>query len=193
MILEGMVTTRNQDGTLNIAPMGPRVDRQITRLTLRPFQTARTFQNLLRHPEGVFHVVDDVELLAHCAVGGPLTPPATQPALCVDGEVLQAACRWFEFRVVSRDIQAERATLDCEVVEQGRLRDFFGFNRAKHAVIEASILATRVHLIEPDVIRAQLQQYATIVEKTAGDQEQRAFAFLTEWIHNKLASTLPLP
>ena len=85
------------------------------------------------------------------------------------------------------------ATLACEVVEQGRLREFFGFNRAKHAVIEASILATRVHLIEPDVIRAELQQYATIVEKTAGDQEQRAFAFLTEWIHNKLASTLPLP
>ena len=30
------------------------------------------------------------------------------------------------------------------VVDEGRLRDFFGFNRAKHAVVEAAILATRI-------------------------------------------------
>ena len=33
------------------------------------------------------------------------------------------------------------------MVDQGRLRDFFGFNRAKHAVIEAAILATRLSLL----------------------------------------------
>ena len=41
------------------------------------------------------------------------------------------------------------ATLHCQVVADGRLRDFLGFNRAKHAVVEAAILATRVAHLDP--------------------------------------------
>jgi hypothetical protein len=64
MILEGIVTTLGPDGVVNVAPMGPRVDPTMTRLLLRPFRTAHTYQNLKQHGEGVFHVTDDVLLLA---------------------------------------------------------------------------------------------------------------------------------
>src|ERR1043166_8198807 len=46
MILEGLVTTLNADGGVNIAPMGPIVDEAMRHLILRPYQTSRTYANL---------------------------------------------------------------------------------------------------------------------------------------------------
>ena len=63
MILEGLVTTVDAYGEVNISPMGPRVDASMSRLVLRPYQTAKTYQNLKRVGEGVFHVTDDVLLI----------------------------------------------------------------------------------------------------------------------------------
>src|SRR5437762_7706706 len=68
-LLEGIVTTLNDDGSPHIAPMGPIVDPAFTRLLLRPFRTSVTFQNLKRTRGGVLHVSDDVELFARAAVG----------------------------------------------------------------------------------------------------------------------------
>src|SRR5262249_33778477 len=69
MILEGIVTTVSAEGTVNVAPMGPRVDADFRRLVLRPFRTAQTYHNLKAHGEGVLHVTDDVNLLARAALG----------------------------------------------------------------------------------------------------------------------------
>ena len=69
MILEGIVTTVSAAGEINIAPMGPRVEPTMERLLLRPFRTSRTYRNLREHPEGVFHITDDVLLLAQAAIG----------------------------------------------------------------------------------------------------------------------------
>jgi uncharacterized protein len=69
MILEGIVTTTSSEDAVNIAPMGPVVDEAMERFLLRPYQTAQTYQNLKYHPEGVFHVTDDVLLLAQAAIG----------------------------------------------------------------------------------------------------------------------------
>ena len=68
MILEGIVTTQNADGRLNIAPMGPIVEGEFEKLLLRPFQASTTYQNLKRQSGGVFHVVDDARLLARAAI-----------------------------------------------------------------------------------------------------------------------------
>ncbi len=42
MILEGVATTLDEAGTLNVAPMGPLVDAAMRRFVLRPFQTSTT-------------------------------------------------------------------------------------------------------------------------------------------------------
>src|SRR4051812_49278280 len=139
MILEGIVTTRNDDGTINVAPMGPIVDESMSWLTLRPFQTSSTWHNLRRHRVGVLHVVDDVLLLARAAIGALTDTPETRPAERIDGAVLTGACRWYEFEVEKLDDTRERGEIAAKVVHMGRLRDFFGFNRAKHAVLEAAI------------------------------------------------------
>ena len=186
LILEGLVTSRSADGSPHLAPMGPRVDREVTRLVLRPYRTSQTYQNLKGHGEGVFHVTDDVDLIAHAAVGQMAELPPLVPVKSVAGFILANACRWFAFRVKQLDDAAERTTIDCDVVERGTIRDFLGFNRAKHAVVEAAILATRVGILPPEQIRAEMERLAIPVEKTAGDQERRAFAFLQQHIESNL-------
>jgi hypothetical protein len=191
MILEGVVTSQNALGELNVAPMGPIVEPDMQRFVLRPFQTSTTYRNLKQYPFGVLHVVDDVLLLARAAIGQLTETPATFPALRIPGRVLTDACRWFEFRVESIDDSEERTQIEAVVEHSGRLRDGFGFNRAKHAVIEAAILATRIHLLPPEEIIEQFQKLQSPVEKTAGPDELTAFSLLDEFVRTQLAQKQP--
>jgi hypothetical protein len=182
VILEGIVTTVSAEGTVNIAPMGPLVGPTRERFLLRPFRTAQTYRNLKSHGEGVLHVTDDVLLLAKAALG-PVEPlPPLFPASRVRGFVLQNSCRYHEFRVISIDDHEERTRIEAEVLHSGRLRDFFGFNRAKHAVVEAAILATRTAFLPLEEIEAEYRKLAVIVSKTGGPEEHEAFALLREHV-----------
>jgi hypothetical protein len=182
VILEGIITTISAAGEVNIAPMGPRVDADMQRFQLRPFNTAQTYHNLRSHAEGVLHVTDDVLLLARAALGKLNAMPPLTPARKARGWVLADACRFYEFRVVTIDDREERVSIEAEVVHRETLRDFFGFNRAKHAVVEAAILATRTAFLPLDEIEAEYRKLAVIVQKTGGPQEKEAFAFLQEHV-----------
>lgn len=186
LIVEGLVVTAGEDGQPHLAPMGPLVDRELTRFTLRPFSTSTTFTNLVRTGVAVFHVTDDVELLARAAIGRIETPPAYQSIGIAPGFALADCCRWFALRVSSSNIDPPRATFECEVAESGTGRPWFGFNRAKHAVVEAAILATRIGILPDADIRNELARLAIPVQKTAGEQERRAWQLLTEYVHEKL-------
>jgi len=179
MILEGIVTTLSPEGAVHIAPMGPHVDAGMEHFLLRPFPTSQTYQNLVKHGEGVLHVTDDVLLLARAALGPVEPPPPVFSAAKVKGFVLKDACRYCEFRVRSIDDREERVRIEADVVHSARLRDFFGFNRAKHAVVEAAILATRTAFLPLDHIEAEFKKLAVIVAKTGGQQEKDAFEFLS--------------
>jgi hypothetical protein len=187
MILEGIVTTLGPAGEVNVAPMGPRLGPPYrpdagSRFELRPFKTARTYANLCGHPEGVLHVSDDVLLLARAAIDRVDPPPPCLPAVVVRGAVLADACRAYEFRVLSRDDREERATFVAEVMHVHQLRDFFGFNRAMHAVLEAAILATRTNFLPREQIEADYQRLGVLVAKTGSPREQEAFALLQEHV-----------
>lgn len=182
MILEGILTTTNVDGTVNIAPMGPIVDESMSTLLLRPFQSSLTFANLRRTGQGVFHVVDRVDLLARAALGTVDPLPAMIRATAVDGWILQDACRWYAVQVHQLDDSRPRAEITCNVVDGGQLREFFGFNRARHAVLEAAILATRVHLLPVDEILAEFDKYRMVIAKTGGAEEHAAFEFIEHYV-----------
>lgn len=178
MILEGLVTTLDPDGSPHLAPMGPRVAGDFSRFTLRPFPTSNTYHNLVRHPEGVLHVTDDALLLAKAAIGVIDVMPPLRAAECVRGFVLEDSCRHFEFVARSIDASCERVTIEADVVHTGRTRDFFGFNRAKHAVLEAAILATRLHFLPLGEVASEFKKLRVIVEKTGGPAELAAMDML---------------
>jgi hypothetical protein len=189
VILEGIVTTMAADGEVNIAPMGPHLPDlfddisfprrdPLERFVLKPFHGSRTYANLNAHGEGVLHVTDDVLLLAQAAIGVPDPFPSLLPAKQVRGVILRDACRFAEFCVVSRIEGSERATFEVAVLHLGRLRDFFGFNRAMFAVLEAAILATRTSFLALDDIEAEYRRLAVLVQKTGGVRERQAFSLL---------------
>jgi hypothetical protein len=186
MILEGLVTTLDAAGGMHVAAMGPWVDDDqraagvIETLLLRPFGTSQTAANLARHPEGVFHLTDDVLLLARVVAGRLDEPPRTQAATRVRGHVLADACRAYEFQVAADDRSAERARLVARVALERDLRPFLGFNRAAHAVVEAAILVTRLHLTGAAAVVTRLDDLQPLVDKTGGPREQEAFAILRD-------------
>ena len=74
---------------------------------------------------------------------------------------------------------------EAEVVHAERRRDFFGFNRAMYAVVEAAILATRLALLPRAEIEADFRRLAVLVAKTGGPREVEAFAFLNTYIQKE--------
>lgn len=183
MILEGIVTTLDAAGVLNVAPMGPDVEEGSPRLVLRPFATSTTYRNLAATGQGVLHVTDDVLMLARAAIGRlEVEGLATRPADVVRGAVLCGACRYREFRVTAIDDREERIVMAAETVAEGHLRPFFGLNRAKHAVVEAAILATRTAFRPIAGILDEYRRLAVLVEKTGGAAERAAFDLLESYV-----------
>ncbi|WP_435009574.1 DUF447 domain-containing protein [Tundrisphaera lichenicola] len=184
MILEGIVTTLGPEGTLNVAPMGPKLGLDPRRFLLRPYRTSTTYRNLKATGEGVLHITDDVLLLARAAIG-LLPEPPTRPALAVRGRILETTGRYHEIRVVELDDRLDRTSIVVESVAEGRQGELFGMNRAKHAVVEAAILATRLDFLPLDEILASYRQLAILIEKTGGPEERLAFGLLADRVEGR--------
>ena len=181
MILETIVTTRDTGGAINFAPMGVEWGDEI--IVLKPFLETSTFRNVSASSQAVVNLTDDVMLFAQGAISSPQF--LWEPASVVQGAVLQAACSWREIEVLTIDATPPRSRIEARVVHRGVSREFLGFNRARHAVLEAAILATRTHLIPADQIRDEFARLQVIVEKTAGPREREAMALLTGYVQSK--------
>ena len=181
MIVEGVITTIDGNGKVNVAPMGPRfLAEDFGTFLLRPYRTSRTYRNLREVPEGVFHITDDVDLIARSVIGD--VQPPMRPAANVRGQVLTGACRYHEFRVEELDDRQERTSIRVRSVATGRLRDFLGFNRARHAVIEAAILASRIDILPREEILAGFRRLEDLVDRAGGVTERQAFDRLAEHV-----------
>ena len=184
MILEAIVTTVSSNGHLNIAPMGPHFEPACESFEIRPFETSTTYQNLKNKAAGVLHVTDDVLLLAKSAINQLNEIPTTIPAEKVEGRIIKSCCQFFEFTAREIPTPEPRKTFHCSIVRSATLRNFYGFNRAKHAVLEATILATRIDFIPIEEIRQQFSKLKTMVEKTGGHQESSAFELLELYVNS---------
>ncbi|MGY8769595.1 MAG: DUF447 domain-containing protein, partial [Pirellulales bacterium] len=177
-----------EDGSVNVAPMGPIVDTQLHHFHLRPFKTSQTYKNIARGSSLVFHVTDQVETLAKAAIGKLDTTPELLDSPEISGHILADCCRWYLLEIEEFTENDQKASIYANVQQSGRIRDFIGFNRAKHAVIEAAILATRIHLLPAADIRQSFSQLRPLIEKTGDDAEHRAFEMLQRYIEENLAS-----
>ena len=177
MIVESLVTTMDAAGRVNLAPMGVEWGDEIV---LKPFVDTTTFRNLVATRAAVLHLTDDVLLFVQAALGEPEF--GWRPAESVRGAVLDDACSWRELEVASIDDAPPRARIVTRAVRSGRGREFLGFNRARHAVLEGTILATRLHLLPASEVSDQFARLAVPVEKTAGPREREAWTWLTAFV-----------
>ena len=175
-IIETVVTTLNPDGSVNCGAMG--VEWGAERIVIKPFRGTRTLRNLRATGAAVVNLTDDILLFSQAALGDP--QPATEPVAGVEGARLADACSWREVRVESIDESSQRARVETVVVGGGSGREFLGLNRARHAVLEASILASRVRMLPAEEMRAELDRLQVLVDKTGGARERDAMAFVIE-------------
>ena len=182
MIIESILTTLDEAGRVNIAPMG--VEWGDEHLVLKPFLETTTFHNVSATRVAVINTTDDVVIFARTAIGAAEFP--THPATRVRGVVLDAACSWREIEVVSIDATPPRSRIETRVVHHGTQREFIGFNRARSAVLEAAILSTRTHLLPAEEILAGFERLQVIVDKTAGPREREAMALLDTYVRDTL-------
>jgi hypothetical protein len=159
-----------------------------TRIVLKPFLETATYRNVTATRSAVINLVDDVRIFARAAISNPVY--ATVPAVVVPGVVLADCCSWREIAVAAIDSTPPRSRIDTTVVHRGANRDFIGFNRAAHAVLETAIYATRVHMLPRDFLESELQRLQVIVDKTAGPREFEAMALLAEHIRS---APMPAP
>jgi len=184
MIIESIVTTLDESGRVNCAPMG--VEWGEETIVIKPFIETTTFRNLSSGGAAVVNLTDDVLLFALGATEAAEFP--WTPARQVTGAVLDAACSWRELEVIRFDATPPRARFEMRVIHREERRPFLGFNRARHAVLEAAILATRTDLIPAEEITRELARLQVLVDKTAGPREREAMAHLTGVIKARLGN-----
>ncbi|MCF7935676.1 MAG: DUF447 family protein [Synergistales bacterium] len=178
MIIETILTTTTADGRAHVAPMGVE-DRSPGELLVRPFVAGHTWANLQRCGYAVVNIVDRVLPFVQSALGDPALP--SFPAVAIPSSVLDAACSWQEVELVERGTRGERGWARLRVVHQGRRREPQAPNRARNALLEATIAATRVHIHGEEPFRTELARAAELVERTGGAEEREALALLQRW------------
>jgi uncharacterized protein len=178
-LIETVVTTTGSDGVVNCAAMGVRWGEE--ELVFWPFEGTRTLKNLRFRGEAVVHLTDDVLLFVEAALGHP--QPPMYAASVVAGSVIEDTNAWREV-VVSEIVPGpQRSEVHAHVVAAGTgTRQPLGLCRARHAAVEASILASRLRWLGHDHVVAELDRLQELVDKTAGPRERAAMDYVRRYV-----------
>lgn len=178
MILETIVTSQSPEGKTHIAPMGIHVVGE--EMLVMPFRPSTTLDNILASGCAVLNHTDDVRVFAGCLTGRRDWPLAEAEKLPIKRLAESLSHRELELaRVEDDDL---RPKLYCRVVHEANHAPFQGFNRAQFAVLEAAILASRLHLLPWAKVEAELDYLRIGLEKCAGEREREAWGWLMEKI-----------
>ena len=177
-IVETIVTTIDASGVSHIAPLGLIADGHDW--IVAPFQPSRTLDNLRTNPFAVASHTDDVRVFAGCITGRRDWPVIAADK--VRGVRLAEALTHWELEVKSVTEDAQRPRFHCRIAHQATHAPFKGFNRAQAAVIECAVLVTRLKMLPPDKVEAELKYLEIAISKTAGEREQVAWSWLVERI-----------
>lgn len=176
-ITEVVVTTISKDGVPNAAPMG--IVRHGQQMLIRMFTDTRTFKNVSETgllvanftADPMAYVVSAFEDLPgeYFRFEKGMAPP-----------MLKCAAGWILFKCnVTKVVELEPLNYKVERCSAPR------FNRAFAAVIEATILGTRLRFYKGDEARKKMEEYETIVKKCGGPAELEAM--------KKLKAILKMP
>lgn len=177
-IVETIVTTTSAKGEVHIAPLGLIADGDDW--ILAPFRPSRTLDNLREVPFAVASHTDDVRVFAGCLTGRKSWP--TRPAETISGVVLADAVSHWELAVNRVSEDDLRPRFSCRLVHAASHRPWAGFNRAQAAVLECAVLVSRLKMLPPEKIEAELKYLEIAVSKTAGPRELEAWGWLMERI-----------
>jgi len=173
-IREVIITSRREDGSTHITPMGVHVLE--ASLLLAPFKPSTTLNNLLKHEEAVINYTDDVRIYAGSITGRWQWP--TTAAEKIQTPRLANCLAHSEVVVEHYEEDEIRPRFFCKEIHTVNHAPFRGYNRAQAAVIEAAILCTRLHMLSSEKIDSEIAYLKIAIEKTAGPIELEAWGWL---------------
>jgi hypothetical protein len=183
-LFETVVTTTGSDGAVNCAAMGVRWSEE--ELVFWPFDATRTLRNLRFRGEAVVHLTDDVLLFVQAALGRPCPP--MRAASVIAGAVIEGTSCWREVvvtEIAPSEDSLPRSRVRARVVAAGTGTSDStppGLCRARHAAVEASIVASRLRWLGGERVDAELTRLQELVDKTAGPQERAAMAYVRGYV-----------
>lgn len=187
VIFETVISTVAADGTPHVAPMGVRY--RGADVILMPFKPSTTLANIVAGGHAVLNIVTDTRVFAGSVTGRRSWP--LEPAERVAGMRLACALSHVELRLAELQDDPQRPVLRMARVHEASHAPYLGFNRAQAAVIEAAVLVSRLHMLPPAKVDAEMNYLQIAIDKTAGPEEHEAWGWLTEAIarHRAAAST----
>ena len=188
VIIETIVTTTSAKGVPHIAPLGLIKDGE--GWILAPFHPSTTLQNLRDTGVAVANYTDDVRIFAGCLTGRRDWPLV---ATGIAAPRLAAALSHAELAVVGVDEHPERPRFHCKVVAHYTHAPFAGLNRAKNAVLELAILASRLHMLPREKVEREVEYLRIAIGKTAGAAELEAWGWLMERVERFYAGHSDAP
>jgi hypothetical protein len=186
MIRETIVSTMDSAGQVHLAPIG--LIAEADGWIIAPFRPSVTLDNLRAVPFAVANFTDDVRVFVGCLTGRAAQWP-TVPSREIRVPRLADALAHAELAVTHMTEDEQRPRFHCRVLYNVGHAPFEGFNRAKAAVIEASILVSRLHMLPRDKIECEIAYLEIAVSKTASAAEQQAWTWLMERIQQYYATS----
>lgn len=179
LILETIVTTLAPSGELHLVPFG--LIGKENGYVLAPFRPSPTIVNLEANPCFAASSPRDIRVIAGAVTGRREWP--TVACAVIAGRRLADSFGHAEFQVALVEDQETRPRFHGRLVHSAAHAPFIGYNRAQAAVLEAAILSTRLHMLEPDKVLTEMAYLAIAITKTAGPREREAWG----WIEDKVA------
>jgi uncharacterized protein len=178
LIHECVLTTLSPEGRPHIAPLGLIDDGDYW--IAAPFRPSKTLFNLEHSRKLTASFTDDARVFAGLVVGQrcfPLTDIEGWPA-----PRLSCALAHAELEIARIEEDEVRPRFFCRVKHTESHRPFLGMNRARAAVLEAAILATRLKMLSPEKIDSEVAYLKIAIDKTAGPAEREAWEMVMEKI-----------
>ena len=187
MIFETIIITTDANQTPHVTPFGVRFEAE--KVIIAPYKPSTTLNNILTNHYAVMNMTDDVRVFA-----GALTGHNNWPLLPVDKNF---HCKNIGFRLanclaytvlelieVRDDLQRPQLVMKAVNTEHDSEfnQAFKGFNRAQAAVVELSILLSRLHLLPKEKVLNERAYLQIAIDKTAGKRELEAWTWLIEKI-----------
>lgn len=190
MIFETIIITLDANKKPHVTPFGVRFEgaKDNMRVIIAPYKPSTTLNNILATKCAVMNMTDDVRVFAGALTGRTqwsLLPVSNHAGYrlvdCLAHTVLQL--------VEVRD-DAERPQLLMQALSSENHQSFQGFNRAQAAVVELSILLSRLHILPKEKVLTEMAYLQIAIDKTAGARELEAWRWLVEKIDNFYAGKM---
>ena len=104
----------------------------------------------------------------------------------ITGAVIEQCSAWRELvvtEITTAGDELPRSRVTARVIASGSgTQPPMGICRARHAAVEASIVASRLRWLGADEVSAELDRLQELVDKTAGPREREAMAFVRGYV-----------